>query len=360
MPRSLVPILMFWFAIGITLPGSVAGQEWMLGVTHQQEMVVGKPLIWDSHSFMLLARDGRLLELDAELIEQGTTIKQPFSSYSPGEMRAQLMREFGAGFEVQGTGHYLVVHPAGQRDWADRFENLYREMMHYFGVRGIAVRSPDFPLVAVVFPTQHHFRQYAARHGGSSGGNVLGYYSPETNRIYLYDVTAGGRMGGDWRVNAETIVHEASHQTAFNVGIHSRYALPPRWIAEGLGTLFEAPGVYSSATHPMKADRINHEQLAIFRRAFPQGIPEGALAMIVASDEAFARNTDAGYALSWAFTFMVAEQSPSQLSRYLQVTSRKRAFSNPSSGERIRDFQSVFGDDFTMTQARLDRFVAEL
>ena len=48
----------------------------------------------------------------------------------------QLQREFGRAFDVSGTGQYLVVHPAGQRDrWADRFEQLYRSMIHYLTAR---------------------------------------------------------------------------------------------------------------------------------------------------------------------------------------------------------------------------------
>ena len=358
---SVYPRLGFLILL-VSLPTAkcALAHDWMLRVMHQQQPVEGKPLRWDTKSFTLLARDGRLLDLEMQQAQEGTTIRERFSSYSQAYMRAQLTREFGPAFEVQGTGHYLVVQPAGQHDWADRFERLYREMLHYFGTRGIPVRSPAFPLVAVVFPTQGHFLQYAAAHGGPASAGVLGYYNPESNRILLYDVTAGGRVSGDWRVNAETIVHEAAHQTAFNVGIHSRYCMPPRWVGEGLGAMFEAPGIYSSSTHPKNADRVNQEQLATFRAYFKEGIPDGTLAAIVASDEAFRRSPYAAYGISWSFTFMMAETSPGQLSRYLQVTAQKEPFAEPTPAERIRDFQRVFGDNFKMLQARLERFVSEL
>ena len=61
----------------------------------------------------------------------------------------------------------------------------------------------------------------------------LGYYDPVTNRIYLYDVTAGQADPQKWHVNAETIIHEAAHQTAFNIGIHPRFATSPAWVVEG-------------------------------------------------------------------------------------------------------------------------------
>ncbi|MEM8679508.1 MAG: hypothetical protein AAGF97_09170, partial [Planctomycetota bacterium] len=138
-------------------------EDWMLQVEHRQRPIVGRPLQWDNQSFLMLARDGQIMELDLGLARQGKTLRQPFHSYSASEMRAQLMREFGSAFEVQGTGHYLVVHPAGQPEWPARFEALYREFTHYFGARGISVTRPPFPLVAVVFPTHESFLRYAVR-----------------------------------------------------------------------------------------------------------------------------------------------------------------------------------------------------
>ena len=53
----------------------------------------------------------------------------------------------------------------------------------------------------------------------------------------------------DWTTNADTIIHEAAHQTAFNTGVHTRCGDSPRWLVEGLGTMFEARKVRAQRRH---------------------------------------------------------------------------------------------------------------
>ena len=200
----------------------------------------GSPLLWSESNVHLLTRDGKLFQFHPQQAKNFRKTGSGFHSYSQSEMRAELLREFGRGFDVSGTGHYLVVHPAGHRNkWASRFEDLYRSFVHYFTARGFRPNSPQFPLVAVVFPSHADFLRYVNRDGARLPSNALGYYTPVSNRILLYDVTpAANEDDSNWHVNAETIIHEAAHQSAFNTGIHNRYTMPPRWVVEGLGTMF--------------------------------------------------------------------------------------------------------------------------
>src|SRR5436190_8860041 len=63
----------------------------------------------------------------------------------------------------------------------------------------------------------------------------------------------------------DTMIHEATHQVAFNTGLHSRIGENPRWVVEGLATVFEAPGVRNSGggNGPART-RINHERFMTF------------------------------------------------------------------------------------------------
>ena len=88
---------------------------------------------------------------------------------------------------------------------------------------------------------------------------------PTSNRVFLFDVTAG-TSGVDWSENADTIIHEATHQTAYNVGIHRRFTAAPRWLVEGLATMFEARGVWNAQYDHTQADRINRGRLDGFPR----------------------------------------------------------------------------------------------
>ncbi len=337
-----------------------AATTWIVRVDTDKGAVTGKLMHWDTKQFILLGRDGQLLDFDIALAEKSPRFDKPFEPYSHVEFKSQLEKEFGGRYEVTGTGHYMVVHPKGQRKlWSDRFENLYRELTHYFSTRRIPVNRPEYPLVAIVFESRGEFEDYMSNTGVNMGFSLAGFYAFKSNRIALFDST-GGDDSIDWRYNAETIVHEAAHQTAYNIGVHNRFTPPPQWLSEGIGTLFEAKGIYAASEFRELEDRINREQVENFRQEFPDGISAESLAGIVSDDSVFRANTKAAYAFSWAFTFMVAEKQPRLLSEYLQVTANKKPFTNVGPDERVNDFQSVFGDDMRMVATRLNRFVKDL
>ena len=353
MTISIVALL-----IGFTT--QVASQTIHVSLRGKPQPVLGKPIHWDAGIVAVMGRDGQLFTFSPEEAETYHRISNDFRSYSQADIRGELMREFGQGYEVSGTGQFLVVHPAGERDvWAKRFEDLFRSMHVYIGARGIPWQTPKFPFIAVVFPTQQHYMHFAQAQGTPISSQALGYYDPVSNRIYMYDVTAG-RNGGDWHTNAETIIHEAAHQTAFNVGIHRRFAEVPRWIIEGLGTLFEARGVWDSRHHPNRIDRVNLVQQQAYLRTIDPHKSLEILKYQVATDEVFKRSTSRAYAHAWALTFFLTEQYPRDYARYLAIVNRQPNFDVYTPTERMRDFKSAFGQDLTLLNAKLQRFVADL
>ena len=342
-----------------TVPACAA--EPTIALELRGQWIEATPLWASDRQVLLLGRDGRLWDVGADEPSQFRQTSQSFQGYTAGEMRGQLQREFGSRFEVSGTGHYLVVHPAGQRDaWAQRFEDLYRSFVHYFSVRGFRPSEPRFPLVAVVLHNQGEFLSLADKSGARVGPGVLGYYDLETNRVLLYDQTGGRATGDDWQFNAETIIHEAAHQTAFNTGVHNRFAAPPRWVTEGLGTLFEAPGVYDSRHYTRLEDRLNRSRLEAFRRHAAGKGGENWLGDLVATDRFFQSNGDRAYALAWAVTFFLSESEPRKYSQYLAATAAQADFQPPSDEDRVRQFTQIFGSDFAMLEARVMRFIATL
>ncbi len=337
------------------------GPRFMMRAKVQGQRLEGRPLTVDDGNVQFLSRDGQLHTFRASAAKDYEQIGPNFKSYSASELRALLEAEFGPKFDVTGTGHYLVVHPAGERDqWAQRFEELYRSFQHYFNVRGVRLENPEFPLVAVVLPTQEDFIRQAAREGANVGTSVLGYYSPLTNRIMLYDITRGRPNSKDWRYNAETIIHEATHQTAFNTGVHSRFGGSPKWVVEGLGTLFEAPGVSDSRRSAQQADRINRGRLEQFQKYASGRRKPGSAAELIASDRMFQADVDAAYAESWALTFFLVETEPRKYAQYLQKTAKREPFTEYTRAERLADFTSVFGGDLKMLEARFLRFMQEV
>jgi hypothetical protein len=327
-------------------------------VTFGANRVLGRPLAWTQERIFLLARDGRLFDFAPSEAKDYRQSTSEFRSLTKNEMRALLQREFGDGFEVTSTGNYLVVHPAGKRDqWAERFETLYRSFLHYFQARGYRPQAPIFPLVAIVFPSQQDFMRYAAREGDNVSPQVLGYYSPRSNRIMLYDNV---RPGEDWTANAETLIHEASHQTAFNTGVHNRWSMPPRWVAEGLGTLFEARGVYDAAHYTSQTDRLNRGRLDAFKNYAYGDRKRGNLAAIISSDRQFGSDPNGAYAEAWALTFYLSETEPRKYFDYVAKTASHAPFVEVKGPERLADFTSIFGEDLALIEAKMLRYLKEL
>lgn len=339
--------------------GALIAQDRLLRADYGGVPLSGLVLADLPKEVQILASDGQLRLLSKDKLTRPQWTQGSLAASTSAELKSSLSREFGSGFEVSGTGHYLVAHPKGQRDaWAARFEEIYRSFHYYFQVRGFPLQSPKFTLIAVVFPSQADFMRFASQLGNRISPNVLGFYDPKSNRVYMYDYTAGRKNLGDWQTNAETVIHEVTHQMAFNTGVHSRFGQPPKWVIEGLATLFEAPGVWNGLKKTSPADRVNRNLLAQFRSTLGN-LPKGALAQFVADDRTFNNNTAGGYAQAWALSHYLSETNPRGYAKYLQLTGVARN-TVPSSTERLKEFSGCFGSDLALLEANFLRFMAEI
>jgi Protein of unknown function (DUF1570) len=336
-----------------------SGRRWTLELELEGRRVEGMPLEWSAGEVQLLGRDGRLLSFTPQQAKHARKSAEGFRSFSQAEVRDALLLELGRDFEVSGTGHYLVAHPRGQREqWSQRFEDMYRSFVHYFSVRGFRATEPEFPMIAIVWRNQQDFFRYARSDGAAIGPGVLGYYSPVSNRVTLFDSSGGTAAGDAWQQDVETIVHEVTHQTAFNTGVHRRFSAAPRWLVEGLGTLFESRGVWNSRQYSQFNDRINAGRLTDFRAFVAAGRPVGHLAQVVSSDRIFALSPGAAYGEAWALTFYLVETRPRDYSAYLRKTASRPAFGSYSAAERLSDFTAVFGPDLQLLEAQFLRYMS--
>lgn len=348
-----------WLLIALATSGSASAAAPLsitLRMSLNGQLVEGVPLTWSAAEVRLLGRDGRLWKFRPEEARDVRKAADSFTPLSVSEFRAQLLRELGQSFEVSGAGHYMVAHPRGQRDqWAERFENLYRTFVRFFKLRGFAVAEPAFPLVVIACRDQGEFRRLAAGQGTPAAQGVLGFYALDSNRILLYDAGGGRGNGRDWRQNARVAIHEATHQAAFNTGLHSRHAPPPLWVAEGLAMLFEAPGIADPQRNLGPADRVNRERFDYFRtQLLPRHRPK-FLADIVASDQLFRALPAMAYAEAWAFTHYLIETQPRKYADFLARAARPAAAAQDETA-RLREFQAVFGADWNMLDAQFRRF----
>ncbi len=335
--------------------GDPAGVRFKLGGV----AVEGRPMFWQKTNAAVLGTDGRLWYFEPEQAEGLERFPRPFRNQTIVKMRADLQREFGSAFEVSASGRYLVVHPQGHGgEWSQRFDELYRSFKRFFNVRGFQLQEPEFPLVAIIMRSKDEFYRYARKEKTQLQSDILGYYSSTTNRVAMYDVTAG-RSNAAWHANAETIIHEATHQTAFNTGIHNRFAPPPQWVAEGLGTLFEARGIWDSRNSPRPSERVNRGRLTQFRGLLPKHKTD-TLVQMVSNDKLFKSDIDLAYAEAWAFTFYLSQPQPAKYAAYLARTARRPDFQSYNSAQRLADFTAVFGDNFRLLDAQFLKYVREV
>jgi hypothetical protein len=333
--------------------------KFMMAASVNGRQLEGQPLTWTKTQMFLLARDGQLHEFKPDAAKKSRKTGTAFRGYTIAEMQNRLREEFRDKFEVSTTNHFVVAHPRGEWDaWANRLESLYRSFTHYMQVRGFPVGRPQVPLVAVVFRNQRDYYRYAAASGSPLQPGTLGHYDPQSNRIFLFD--ASGASGkAEWSLNAETIIHEATHQTAFNVGVHRRFAEQPRWLVEGLAMMFEARGVWDARSSYTQSDRINVQRLSDFRY-YLKSRPDNVLIKLVGTDQLFRVNAGFAYAEAWTLSFFLSETRPQQYSEYLARVASRKAFSDYPAKARLTDFMTIFGHDLDQLDAQMRRFVEDL
>src|SRR5690606_18797083 len=127
---------------------------------------------------------------------------------------------------------------------------------NYWRQRDLDLHEPEFPLTGIILSTPEQFVTFAERDVGPAALGSKGYYSIMSNRMVLFDV-AGLPAGSQPSVqeiqrklvsapfNIATVVHEATHQMAFNSGMHTRLADNPLWLVEGMAMFFETPDLTS-------------------------------------------------------------------------------------------------------------------
>jgi hypothetical protein len=354
-------VLCWHFIINASNAQSITPKRITYEILLNNNRFEGMPLAWNKQHVFMLARDGAMFNFEPGKEQSFQKKSSTFEAFNVTTMKSRIAEEFGSKFDVHTTPHFLIVTQTGKNGaWAERFEEMYKSFWTYFQVRGFQLVEPEFPMVATIWDSQQAFLRNADREEIKINNEILGYYLSGNNRVSMFDDNRGANTAHEWQQNMTTIVHEASHQVAFNTGIHSRWSPPPRWVAEGLGTMFEARGVYDSRSYPSRNDRINIGRLKEYRDYRKDRRSEDAIVELLTSDRFFNTDQSGAYAEAWALTFFLVESYPREYASYLKLTGQRQPFSDYSAKQRLVDFVSVFGKDFKMIDSRMQRFIDEL
>jgi hypothetical protein len=378
-----------WGAIGVACAG------WLLFLTpsHGAEKVVFKrdgaertvvgrlEIKAADGGLLLLGQDGVLWNIPPDEQVSHSRDDVAFKPLKRDQIVKELLAELPPGFEVHETAHYLICHNTSKpyAQWCGAlFERLYLAFTNYWKRQHFNLREPEFPLVAIVFGDEQQYFAHAEKEIGPAARSIIGYYNLQTNRMTMYDLTgsASVRRPGDRRSNAAqinqllnrpeaertvaTIIHEATHQIAYNCGFHTRLSAVPMWVNEGLANYFETPDL-SRGKGWRTIGEVNPYRLAAFRDYLPRRGGR-SLESLILEDGRFRDPKQAGdaYAEAWALNYYLLQKHTKAYRSYLAAMSKKLPLVADTPEERLREFKLAFGLDLREFDEDFVRYMERL
>jgi hypothetical protein len=359
------------------------------GLDHVSLMRDGKPLHLSGKLLMeaqnggllLLAPDGVIWAVQPEEIVSHTRDNDPFEPLPRDEMAEKLLAELPDGFRTFTTANYLICYntsPAYAQWCGALYERLYKGFHNYWKLRGFRLHDPELPLVALVFENKSSYAAFTRSELGEAAGSITGYYSLTTNRVNMYDLTGvegfrrpGERISTAARVNqilsqpaaaptVATIVHEATHQLAYNCGLQTRMADNPMWVSEGIALYFETPDLSNSKGWG-SIGSLNRGRLIRFR-TYLRERPSDSLLSLLREDGRFRDPATAvsAYAEAWALNYYLLRTRSEQYVDYLKLLAEKQPSIFDQPDQRLAQFRAIFGSDLEKFDEDFLRFIRNL
>jgi hypothetical protein len=315
---------------------------------------------------LFLGRDGVIWAIPPdELVKQSNNETTSFESFTRDEIAKRLLAGLPKNFEVLHTKHYLICYDTSKAyaQWCGLlFERLFLSFTNYWTQKGFDLHEPEFPLVAIIFADKQAYLKYTRADLGEAGESIIGYYHLATNRMTMHDLTGAASAGrvsvtvsNSAQINqilaqpealqtVSTIVHEATHQIAFNCGLHTRLSDCPVWFSEGIAVYFETPDL-RSAKGWNGIGTVNRIRFEHFQKYLPHR-PADSLQTLLTDDKRFrdAKQSLDAYAEAWALTYFLIKQRPKEYVEYLRILSTKKPLLHDTPEKRLDEFQKAFGD----------------
>lgn len=326
---------------------------------------------------MVMTPDGVLWTVPPDELVEHSHDEQPFAPLTAEALGKKLTAEL-PGFEIHNTVHYLICYNTSKAyaQWCGAlFERLYLGFTTFFEHHGFKLHAPEMPLVVLIFADREGYARYTADELGSNARNVVGFYSLRSNRVNMYDLTGVEllRSGGEKRGNlaqinqilshpeaesmVATVIHEATHQIAFNCGLEQRFADVPLWLSEGLAMYFETPDLSNSKGWRTLGE-VNRPRLARFREYLSRR-PANSLMSLIVEDTRLRdpRQSLDAYAEAWALTYFLFRQHAKEYQAFTELQSAKGPMVWDEPAQRLKEFQQCFGNDLPALDAEFLRYM---
>lgn len=163
------------------------------------------------------------------------------------------------------------------------------------------------------------------------------YVTKQTYDLQAYRMRVYGSHDRD---NESTTFHECAHQLIHQLRIAPMEGDVPRWLAEGLATIFEA----ARAGDLRETTTVNYHRLVDYRAAHRTLTLVALVDLLTDDGHLFGDAAIVGYAQSWALVHYLLQEHPERMRRYIERIAAHAA-SAGGKQRRIADFKAVFGDD---------------
>ena len=357
-----------------------AGDRLTLLRDGKEHVLVGDILIEaQDESLYFIQNNGRVWFVQPDEIKQRVDSELDALPASFEAMEKSLLEELPEDFKIYRTKHYLIAYQT-ERVYAKWLAQLYEDRLYkqfetfWQRKKKIPLKDPKYPLVVIVFKTKAEYQRYVDRDLGP-GQDILAYFALVSNRVAMYDFTAGDRQPGEdisaRRINeifqnpaaiymVATIVHEGTHQLMFNRGVQTRFADTPLWMSEGLAMFFEAPDVKNKKGW-RRPGLVFNQRLYRFRNTLPNR-PANAIERLLTDDARLlnAETAADGYAEAWAFNHFLLNRRSKEYIAYLTERSELSPLSTADSEQRIAEFKKHFGDDLQKLEKDFLSYVRRL
>lgn len=284
----------------------------------------------------------------------------------------EMLKIAGKKADEYRTKHFIFVYTSDRAQavaLAARLESIYDWVVKYMEQLSIPPARPKAKLEIFYFGTYDEFTAYQTLNGMLSSG-ILGFYMRTNNRSSFFDMrdyppyaralAQLKEKGIDPQMrrkltnqiddytgfmNLTVIQHEAAHHVHFNLGVYQRKldGSVPRWMTEGLATMFEVPPTAEGGS----LGSINYSRLNEFRQIFKNVdktvSPEAMRLFVIGRTDL--GNNYFNYVMGWALNHYLRTAHRPEYAKWMQLLAAR---GDPRVAELTptvaqKEFEDLFG-----------------
>ncbi len=298
---------------------------------------------------------------------------EPFQPLTPDQLETVLREGPFAEYNLVKTDHYLIFYKSSlafAQSSGRLLDELYKGLVEAFRRNGFPVHDTEFPLVAVIFATEHDFQAHK-----KVDPQVQAYYEFFTNRIFFYQKSERDLIEPKLAtlLKPQTVAHEGAHQILSNIGLQPRPSAWPPWLVEGLAEYCATTVTTKKGIVWRGMAAINSLHMATLRELddpLSKQVNGGDVHPMQVARQRMMTQTESlllkqsltptDYAQAWALTHYLAQKHGADFVNFLKAMSQIPPLQARTPQANLAEFRRYFGTDLTKLDKKLDEYIRKL